>query len=133
MPHINLGQINSHKTLNEDVKIHDTYFRGRNRTVTATFSFASKGTLSENEYGVLLLAEDDAGELRPSTEVSRNCMEDDVVEEDGEFAALVLNPNPFDFALRFDAIANPSKPQTVQTKNTLTMRKQGELGGTKKC
>lgn len=85
----------------------NTYFRGRNRTVTVTFSFASNGTLSENEYGVVLLrADEDAGELRPSTEVSRNCLEDDVVEDDGEFAGFEpFNPNPFDFTLRFDAIA----------------------------
>jgi hypothetical protein len=35
----------------------------------------------------LLSAEEDAGELWPSIEVSRNCLEDDVVDVDGEFAA----------------------------------------------
>ena len=111
---------NSHQSQHDDVQRRDTYFRGRNRTVTATFSFASNGTLSENEHGVLLRAEEDAGELIPSTEVSRNSFEDDVVEDDGEFAALEpLNPNPFDFALRFDAIAKPSKPQTLKTKTKI--------------
>lgn len=107
------------QTQNHDAELRNAnpYFRGRNRTVTVTFSLASEGTLSENEYGVLLRAEEDAGELRPSTEVSRNCFEDDVVEDVGEFAALEpLDRNPLDFALRFEAIAiTPShNSQTVQ-------------------
>lgn len=53
---------------------------------------ASKGKLSEMKYwGTLLLADDEAGELRPSNEVSGKCFDDEVVDEAGEFACLVVN------------------------------------------
>jgi len=82
-----------------------------------TFSFtlcASRGgaaAVSGLKCRCLLRADEDAGELRPSTDVSRNCLEDDVVEDEGELAALEpLNPNLLDFTPGFDAIA--SSPQS---------------------
>jgi len=110
---------------NNDTRLEKahTYFRGRNRTVTVTFSFilcASKGgvaaAVSELKCRCLLRADVDAGELWPSTDVSRTCLEDDVVEEEGELAPFKpLNPNLLDFTPCFDAIATP--PQTFTDKH----------------
>lgn len=50
--------------------------------------------------------------------VSKNCFDDDVVEEDGELAALELfNPTLFDFAPCFDAIALSKPSQAFNTTN----------------
>lgn len=56
----------------------------------------------------MLRAEEDAGELRPSIDVSRKCFEEDVVEDEGEFAAFkVLEPVLLDFDPCLDAIIAP--------------------------
>lgn len=61
--------------------------------MTVTFSLdlsVSKGKLSVRKYwGGLLLADEEAGELRPSNEVSGKCFDDEVVDEAGELPCLV--------------------------------------------
>lgn len=92
---------------------------GRKRTVTVTFSFdlsTSCGTLSEYKYCGLLRAEEDAGELWPSIDVSKYCFEDDVVEDAGELAA--LEPNFFDLGPCFDAITTRSQSFNTSTTNS---------------
>lgn len=56
-----------------------------------TFSLdpsASKSAPSSKNCGGLLRADDNAGELCPSIEASRTSLEDDVVDDDGEFKDL---------------------------------------------
>ena len=48
------------------------------------------------KYCGLPLTGDDPGELRPSNEVSGNCFDDDVVDDDGDFNALELAFFDFD-------------------------------------
>lgn len=46
----------------------------------------------------MLRADDDAGELWQSIDVSGKCLDDEVVEDEGEFTAFeLLEPNFFDF------------------------------------
>ena len=100
------------------------YLRGRNLTVTVTFSLdrsASTCKFSEQKYCGLVRADEDAGELWPSIDVSRKCLDDEVVEDEGEFTAFeLLEPNFFDFdPLLEDIFTSPKNTRfyTQEKKN----------------
>lgn len=71
----------------------EMHLSGRKRTVTVTFSLdlsASNSEFSAQKCCGLLLADEEAGELWPSMDVSRKCFEEDVVEDEGELAGFEL-------------------------------------------
>lgn len=61
-------------------------------------------------------------------EASRNCFDDEVVEDDGELAAFKLfNPNFFDFAPCFDAIAVSSQALKKSERHLKAGEEQREI------